>query len=116
MRIRTNNNFILYRYRPAENVAKSFKISRQEQDEYAAESQRRTQVAIAGGYFKNEIVPVVVPGRKESVTVSSDEFPKPATTVEGLAKLRPVFVKVNIAKLYAISESLARGMSIKMSQ
>ncbi|XP_043283128.1 acetyl-CoA acetyltransferase, cytosolic [Venturia canescens] len=79
----------------AENVAKKFNVSREDQDIYAAESQRRTEAAIAAGFFKKEIVPVVVAGRNESITVSTDEYPKPGTTVESLTKLRLAFVKTD---------------------
>ncbi|XP_063990521.1 acetyl-CoA acetyltransferase [Diachasmimorpha longicaudata] len=77
----------------AENVAKKFEIDRKEQDEYAVKSQQRAGAAIAAGYFKKEIVPVTVPSRKEPIIVSTDEFPKPSTTVETLGKLRTIFSK-----------------------
>ncbi|XP_011314387.1 acetyl-CoA acetyltransferase, cytosolic [Fopius arisanus] len=75
----------------AENIAKKFEIDRREQDEYAAKSQQRAGAAIAAGYFKKEIVPVTIPSRKEPIVVSTDEFPKPATTVETLGRLRTIF-------------------------
>ncbi|KAK0085865.1 hypothetical protein PV325_004305 [Microctonus aethiopoides] len=77
----------------AENIAKNFTISRVEQDNYAAKSQQKAQVAITAGYFNKEIIPVTVTNRKQSVIISSDEFPKADTTIEGLGKLRPVFLK-----------------------
>ncbi|XP_015120893.1 uncharacterized protein LOC107043774 [Diachasma alloeum] len=77
----------------AENIAKKFEIDRKEQDEYAVKSQQRAGAAIAAGYFKKEIVPVTIPSRKEPIVVSTDEFPKPATTVETLGKLRTIFSK-----------------------
>ncbi|XP_012262286.2 acetyl-CoA acetyltransferase [Athalia rosae] len=77
----------------AENIAKKYNISREEQDKYAAKSQQRVEAAVAAGNFDMEIVPVIIPTRKETIVVSKDEFPKPGTTVDGLAKLRPAFIK-----------------------
>lgn len=77
----------------AENVAKECGITREQQDASAVESQRRAAEAQQNGYFKDEIVAVQVPGRKETVTFDKDEFPKPGTTLEGLAKLKPCFIK-----------------------
>ena len=77
----------------AENVAKNFSLTRVEQDGFAAESQQRAAAAIQAGLFGEEVVPVSVPGRKGAVVVAEDEFPRPDTTLETLAKLRPAFVK-----------------------
>lgn len=77
----------------AENVAKKFDISREEQDEFAAKSQQKAEAAIAAGKFKDEIVPFTVKGRKGDVVVDTDEFPRAGTTAEGLGKLRPAFDK-----------------------
>ena len=76
----------------AENLRREYGISRQEQDEYALRSQQNTAAAVDGGLFKDEIVPVTVPGRrgKEPVVVDRDEHPRPDTTLEVLAGLRPV--------------------------
>ncbi|GAA1529686.1 thiolase family protein [Nocardioides humi] len=76
----------------AEKVAERYGVSRVEQDEFAAESQRRAATAEAKAVFAEEIVPVEVGGRRP-VTVSEDEHPKPGTTVETLAGLRPAFQK-----------------------
>ncbi len=76
----------------AELVASEYGISREEQDAYAAESQRRAVAAIEAGKFAPEILPVEVKGRKGEITViDTDEGPRPGTTVESLAKLRPAF-------------------------
>jgi acetyl-CoA C-acetyltransferase len=75
----------------AENVARAFGISRADQDAFAAASQQRAEAARAAGRFAAEIVPVTVPGRRESVVVDTDEFIRPGTTAEGLAKLKPAF-------------------------
>ena len=77
----------------AENLAEKWGISREEQDELAAESQRRAAAAIAEGRFKEQIVPIVKKTRKGEVTFDTDEHVKAATTVETLAKLRPAFKK-----------------------
>ncbi|MEB3187711.1 MAG: acetyl-CoA C-acetyltransferase [bacterium] len=76
----------------AENVAARHDLDRAAQDAYAAESQRRAAAAQAAGRFDAEIAPVSIPQRKgDPVVVSRDEYLKPDTTVEGLAKLRPAF-------------------------
>lgn len=77
----------------AENVAEKFQIRREEQDNFAAASQRKAGEAIKGNKFVNEIVPVKVKVRKEEVEFKQDEYPKADSTVEKLAKLRPAFKK-----------------------
>jgi acetyl-CoA C-acetyltransferase len=77
----------------AENLAQKWDISREEQDELAAESHRRAAAAIAEGRFADQIVPVVKQSRKGEVVVDTDEHVKPATTVEKLAAMRPAFKK-----------------------
>lgn len=78
----------------AELVAKKYKVSREAQDEFSVESHRKAVAAMQGGAFKEEIVPVTVPqGKKEPVVVSADEGPRADTSMETLAKLRPVFDK-----------------------
>ncbi len=81
----------------AENLRRDYGISRQEQDEYALRSQQNTAAAVDGGLFKDEIVPVTVPGRrgKDPVVVDRDEHPRPETTLEGLAALRPIMGKAD---------------------
>src|SRR5699024_4228454 len=76
----------------AENVATKYGVSRQEQDEFALESQRRAASPEAQAAFAEEIVPVEVGGRKP-FTADEDEHPKPDTTLETLAGLRPAFSK-----------------------
>ncbi|GHF35959.1 thiolase family protein [Amycolatopsis bartoniae] len=76
----------------AENVARRYGVSRQEQDEFALLSQQRAAAVAAKEAFAEEITPVEVGGRRP-VTVTEDEHPKPGTTVEALAKLRPAFEK-----------------------
>ena len=75
----------------AENVAERWKITREDQDAFALESQRRAAAAQATGAFREEIVPVNVPGRKGVVVFAEDEHVRPDTTAEALAKLKPAF-------------------------
>lgn len=77
----------------AENVAKQYGITRAEQDAFALASQQKTAAAMQAGKFKDEIVPVVIAGRKGDVTVDTDEHPKADTTAESLAKIKPAFDK-----------------------
>jgi acetyl-CoA C-acetyltransferase len=77
----------------AENVAERWQITREQQDEYAARSQQRTEAAQKAGRFDDEIVPVTYETRKGEVTVGTDGHPKHGTTVAALAKLRPAFAK-----------------------
>jgi len=74
----------------AENVAEEFQVARKDQDAFAWRSQQRAGKAIAANFFAAEIAPVEVPGGKAGpVTVDKDEHPRPETTLEGLAKLKP---------------------------
>lgn len=77
----------------AENLAEKWNITREEQDELAAESHRRAAAAIAEGRFKEQITPIVKKTRKGEVTIDTDEHVKPNTTVEVLAKMRTAFKK-----------------------
>lgn len=79
----------------AENVAKKYNITREEQDALAVESHRRARHAIENGYFKEQIVPITLKTRKGEVVFDTDEHARGDVTAEGLAKLRPVFVKEN---------------------
>lgn len=78
----------------AENIAKRWNISREEQDAFAALSQQKTEAAQKSDVFKDEIAPVVIPQRKgDPVVVDTDEYPRHGTTIEKLAKLPPAFDK-----------------------
>ena len=77
----------------AENLAVKWGISREEQDAFALESQRRAARAIEEGRFRSQIVPVTIKTRKGDVVFEVDEHPKPNTTMESLAKLKPAFKK-----------------------
>ncbi len=78
----------------AEEIVKRYNVSRQDQDAFAAESQRRAEQAIKSGVFTDEIVPVEIPQKKgAAVKVDRDEYPRAGTTAEKLAALRPAFAK-----------------------
>ncbi|KPV42814.1 acetyl-CoA C-acetyltransferase [Alicyclobacillus ferrooxydans] len=78
----------------AENIADKYSLTRNEQDEFAAQSQQRAEAAIKSGRFKDEIVPVMIPQRKgDPIAFDTDEFPRAGTTVDTLGKLRPAFKK-----------------------
>jgi 3-oxoadipyl-CoA thiolase len=74
-----------------ENVARDCRVDRAAQDAFACRSQQRAARAIESGFFVEEIVPVQVPGKREPVTVGCDEHPRPDTTPEKLAALKPLF-------------------------
>ena len=77
----------------AENIAEQFAISREQQDEFAVLSQQKASAAIEKGKFSNEIVPITIKTRKEEKVFDTDEFIRPSTNLESLAKLRPAFKK-----------------------
>ena len=77
----------------AENVAAENQITREQQDAFAVESQRRAAAAVAAGHFESQILPIEVKVRREMVPFATDEHIKAATTMESLGKLRPAFKK-----------------------
>ena len=77
----------------AENIAEQFAISREQQDEFATLSQQKASAAIEKGKFSNEIVPITIKTGKEEKVFDTDEFVRPSTNLEFLAKLRPAFKK-----------------------
>ena len=77
----------------AENLAKKHNLTREMQDEFACESQRRAAAAVAAGYFKEQIVPITLKTRKGDVVFDTDEHIKAGTTMESLAKMKPAFDK-----------------------
>lgn len=77
----------------AENVAEQYGITREMQDELALASQQKAVAAIKAGKFKDEIVPVEVKQKKQTIVFDTDEHPREGTTLEGLQKLRPAFKK-----------------------
>ncbi len=111
----------------AEVVAEEFAVSREAQDAFALESQCRAASAIRSGRFRDEIVPVRIPVRKgDSKVVDEDEHPRPDTTAEALAKLRPVFraggsvtagnssgINDGAAALLVVSDALGRELGLE---
>lgn len=77
----------------AENIAKQFQISREDQDAFALQSQRKAISAIENGHFEAEIAPITIVDRKRQFEVKNDEYPKADSTFEGLQALRPAFDK-----------------------
>ena len=77
----------------AENIAEQYNITREEQDVFALLSQKKATAAIENNQFANEIVPIVIKTRREEIIFDTDEFVRPNTTLESLAKLRPAFKK-----------------------
>ena len=97
----------------AENVARQFQLTREEQDNFAVSSQNKAEAAQTAGRFKDEIVPFIVPGRKGDVTVDADEYIRYGTTIDQLAKLRPVFDKegsVTAANASGINDGAAAAL------
>lgn len=78
----------------AENIAEKYEISRELQDSYALKSQKRAADAQTNGIFKDEITPVEIKTRRNTVVFDKDEFPKYDTTLESLSALKPVFKSV----------------------
>src|SRR5213082_850972 len=103
----------------AENVAKQWQITRQQQDEFAVASQNKAEAAQKAGRFKDEIVPVTVKSRKGDVVVDSDEYPRHGTTLDAVGKLRPAFEKdgtVTAGNASGINDGAAAVVLMKASQ
>ncbi len=103
----------------AENIAEKYKITREEQDEFAAKSQNKAEQAIAEGKFKDEIIPVEVQSRKETIIIDKDEFPRAGVTAENLGKLRPAFKKdgtVTAANASGINDGAAAVILMRESE
>lgn len=77
----------------AENVARQWQITRDEQDSFAVRSQNKAEAAQKAGRFKDEIVPVTIASRKGDIVVADDEYPRHGATIEAMTKLRPAFSK-----------------------
>jgi acetyl-CoA C-acetyltransferase len=77
----------------AENVAKEYAVTREEQDEFAVASQQKTEAAQKAGRFKDEIIPVEIPSKKGPTLFSDDEYPRHGATVEAMKSLKPAFDK-----------------------
>lgn len=103
----------------AENIAERYQITRQMQDNFAADSQQKAEKAIAGGKFKSEIVPVTVKVKKEDVTIEKDEFPRSGVTAESLAGMRPAFKvdgTVTAANASGINDGAAAVVLMRASE
>jgi acetyl-CoA C-acetyltransferase len=103
----------------AENVARQWQITRQQQDEFAVASQNKAEAAQKAGRFKDEIVPVTVKTRKGDIVVDSDEYPKHGTTLDAVVKLRPAFAKdgtVTAANASGINDGAAAAVLMKASE
>jgi len=103
----------------AENVARQWQITRQQQDEFAVGSQQKAEAAQKAGKFKDEITPVTIKGRKGDVVVDTDEYPKHGTTLDVIAKLRPAFDKegtVTAANASGINDGAAALVLMKASE
>jgi acetyl-CoA C-acetyltransferase len=103
----------------AENVAKQWQITRQQQDEFAVKSQQKAEAAQKAGKFKDEIAPVTVKNRKGDIVVDTDEYPKHGTTLEAIAKLRPAFDKdgtVTAGNASGINDGAAAVVLMKASE
>ncbi len=104
----------------AENVAKHYKVSREEQDAFALKSQQKCKAAMEAGRFRDEIVPVEVPQRKgDPIIVDTDEHPRPNTTAEALAKLKPAFAKggtVTAGNASGINDGAAALLLVELSK
>ncbi len=103
----------------AENVAKQWQITRQQQDEFAVASQNKAEAAMKAGKFKDEIAPVTIKTRKGETVVDTDEYPKAGVTLESIAKLRPAFDKegtVTAASASGINDGAAAVVLMKASE
>ncbi|XP_060686972.1 acetyl-CoA acetyltransferase, cytosolic isoform X2 [Hemiscyllium ocellatum] len=89
----------------AENVAKKWNVSREEQDKFAVQSQTRTEKAQKAGFFDKEIVPICVPSQKGSFEVSADEFPRHGSSYEVMSKLKPCFINDGTGSITAANAS-----------
>ena len=110
----------------AENVAEQWGLTREQLDEFAASSQQKACAAIESGRFKDEIVPVEVKKKKETIIFDTDEGPRPGTTAEGIARLRPAFkpdgvvtagnasgINDGAAAVVVMSEEKAKELGVK---
>ncbi|XP_063163969.1 acetyl-CoA acetyltransferase, cytosolic [Candoia aspera] len=105
----------------AENVAKQWKVSREEQDQLAVNSQNKAENAQKGGYFDKEIVPVVVPSRRGPTEVKADEHPRHGCNIQTVAKLKPCFITsgtgtVTAANASGINDGAAAVILMKKSE
>ena len=103
----------------AENVARQWQITRQQQDAFAVGSQNKAEAAQKSGRFKDEITPVTVKTRKGDIVVDADEYPKHGTTLDAISKLRPAFDKegtVTAGNASGINDGAAAVVLMKASE
>lgn len=103
----------------AENIAEKYSITRETQDEFAAQSQNKAEKAIADGKFKAEITAVTLKKRKDDIVIDQDEFPRAGVTAEGLSGLRPAFKKdgtVTAANASGINDGAACVVLMRASE
>ena len=103
----------------AENVARQWQITRQQQDAFAVASQNKAEAAQKAGRFKDEITPVTIKTRKGDVVVDADEYPKHGTTLDAIGKLRPAFDKegtVTAGNSSGINDGAAAVVLMKASE
>ncbi|GAB3450726.1 acetyl-CoA C-acetyltransferase [Massilia solisilvae] len=103
----------------AENVARKYDISRQEQDEFALQSQLKAEAAQKAGKFKDEIIPFEIVTKKGTTVIDTDEYPKHGTTIEALSSLRPAFNKegtVTAGNASGINDGAAAVIMMSASQ
>jgi acetyl-CoA C-acetyltransferase len=103
----------------AENVAKKWQITRQQQDEFAVKSQNKAEAAMKAGRFKDEIASVTIKSRKGDIVIDTDEYPKSGVTMDSIAKLRPAFDKegtVTAANASGINDGAAAVVLMKASE
>ena len=109
------NNY--HMIKTADNVAEQWGLTREEIDEFSVASQNKAEAAMAAGKFKDEIVPVEVKQKKQVIVVDTDEGPRPGTTMEGLAKLRPINegsgINDGAAAVVVMSEEKAKELGVK---
>ncbi|NXS00869.1 THIC protein, partial [Oxylabes madagascariensis] len=105
----------------AENVAKKWQVSREEQDQLAVQSQNRAEAAQKAGYFTKEIVPVLVPSKKGPIEVKTDEYPRHGSNLETMAKLKPCFLTdgtgtITAANASGLNDGAAAVLLMKKSE
>lgn len=105
----------------AENVAKQWNVTREQQDQFALQSQNRTEIAQKKGYFDKEIVPISVPSRNGVIEVKADEYPRHGCNLAALSKLKPAFLKdgtgtVTAGNASGINDGAAAVVLMKKSE
>jgi acetyl-CoA C-acetyltransferase len=103
----------------AENVARQYQITREQQDEFAVGSQNKAEAAQKAGRFKDEIVPVTIKTRKGDTIIDADEYPRHGTTLEAVSKLKPAFSKegtVTAGNASGINDGAAAVVLMRASQ